>query len=134
MPRGRLLTFNCHEAWIHQLGHLDFDLDIIDGLPGRYCAQWDTRMRPVPERARLVTLEDALSSSTPYDCIIAHSPTDLLDAKTLAGPRILMIHTTLGHRMSQEGVDRVPEGFTKQLEAYVDWIGAHVVAVSAYKG
>ena len=34
--RERLLVFNCHEAWVYQLGLLDYDLDIICGLSGRY--------------------------------------------------------------------------------------------------
>jgi hypothetical protein len=31
----RLLTFNCHETWVHRLEHLGYPMDIIDGLPGR---------------------------------------------------------------------------------------------------
>jgi hypothetical protein len=32
----RLLTFNCHEAWVHRLEHLGYPMDIIDGLPDSY--------------------------------------------------------------------------------------------------
>ena len=32
----RLLVFNCHEAWVHQLKALDCDLDIIVGLAGHH--------------------------------------------------------------------------------------------------
>lgn len=31
-----LLVFNCHEAWVSQLGVLGYDLDIIIGLKGKY--------------------------------------------------------------------------------------------------
>jgi hypothetical protein len=57
--RPRLLVFNCHEAWVHQLGVLDCDLDIVYGLPGRYTPTWDTHIRPVPARGRLISLDEA---------------------------------------------------------------------------
>jgi hypothetical protein len=36
-----LLVFNCHEAWVYQLGVLGYALDIIVGLKGRYKQSWD---------------------------------------------------------------------------------------------
>jgi len=33
-----LLVFNCHEAWVYQLGVLGYNLDIIVGLKGKYKA------------------------------------------------------------------------------------------------
>jgi hypothetical protein len=44
----RLLVFNCHEAWVYQLGVLGYGLDVIIGLSGRYNAGWDEQMRPFP--------------------------------------------------------------------------------------
>jgi len=52
----RILTFNCHEAYVHLLGKLGHALDIIGGLPGRVSSRWDERCRPVPAGARLVRL------------------------------------------------------------------------------
>ena len=90
-----LLTPNCHEAWVYQLQYLDCELDIVDGLPGRYCSRWDSGMRPVPRGARFLRLEEALTAGLSYDCLIAHNLTDLLDLKALPGPRILVLHNTL---------------------------------------
>ncbi|MCX7966362.1 MAG: hypothetical protein N2596_07045, partial [Syntrophorhabdaceae bacterium] len=89
---GRLLVFNCHEAWVYQLGSLNYELDIIDGLPGRYTSTWDKRMRPVPPNARLVGLEDVLIEKNRYTSIIAHNISDLMDVKSIPGPRILVVH------------------------------------------
>src|SRR5262249_54035980 len=92
---GRLLVLNCHEAWVYQLRLLDVPMDIVIGLPGRHTAGWDYGMRPVPAKARLVTLPEVLASGISYDCIVAHNLTDLLDVKTLPGPRMLVIHISL---------------------------------------
>jgi hypothetical protein len=70
-------------------------MDVIVGLKGRHTAGWDEHMRPVPPNARIVKLEEALAATEPYDCIIAHNLTDLLDVKHLAAPRLFVIHGTL---------------------------------------
>ena len=61
-----LLVFNCHEAWVYQLGILGYNLYIIVGLKERYKQTWDEQMRPIPPNSRLVTLAEALQSPTNY--------------------------------------------------------------------
>ncbi len=129
-----LLTLNCHEAWVHQLGYLNCRLDIIDGLPGRYCVNWDTGVRPVPHGAHLVTLDEVLESRPAYDCIVTHNLTDLLDLKTLPGPRILVIHNTLDGRIRQHGLNMPPETLRALVLNYLGLVGGHAVAVSTLKG
>jgi hypothetical protein len=126
----RLLTTNCHEAWIYQLGVLGVELDIIDQLPGRYTEVWDTRMRPLPPRSRLFTLESVLAGHRRYGCAIAHNISDLLDLKTLHVPKLLVLHTTLEHRAHSEAI---PLGFTERIQAYLREVGGHVVATSELK-
>jgi hypothetical protein len=129
----RLLTVNCHEAWVHQLGYLGYEIDIIDGLPGRYCSQWDTRMRPVPRGASLTTLDDIVRSKPSYSCIITHNITDLLDLKTLPGPRIFVAHESLEGRIRQHGLDMSPDQLRILVQHYLDLVGGHAVAVSPFK-
>ncbi|MGH9701595.1 MAG: hypothetical protein ACRD52_19345, partial [Candidatus Acidiferrales bacterium] len=69
---SRLLVCDCHEAWIYQLGQLDQPMDVIVGLKGRHTSSWDTAMRPVPQNARIIHLQEALACKDPYDCVIAH--------------------------------------------------------------
>lgn len=130
----RLLVFNCHEAWVHQLRLLDYDLDIICGLPGRYTQGWDTHMRPVPARARLIGLEEALASGELYACIIAHNPTDLLDIRSRTEPRLLMLHLSLAARLVGEAPHLSAEQAREILHRYVELSGAHVAAVTPAKG
>jgi glycosyltransferase involved in cell wall biosynthesis len=131
---GRLLVFNCHEAWVHQLRLLDQPMDIVIGLPGRHTLGWDESLRPVPLRSRLVTLRDVLSSHTTYDCIIAHNLTDLLDVKTLLGPRLLVIHVALDGLVLEQDARTRPEDFRDAVRHFTQKVHAHVVAVSAMKG
>jgi len=129
-----LLVFNCHEPWVHQLGTLGCNLDIVVNLPGKYNRGWDERMRPVPPRSRLISLPQALESPTHYHCIIAHNTTDLLDVRFRPEPRLLVLHHSLEGRLCEENSHIDPQRMRDMLRIYVELIGAHVVATSMFKG
>jgi glycosyltransferase involved in cell wall biosynthesis len=130
---GRILVLNCHEAWVHQLRLLGKPLDIVVGLPGRHIRGWDETIRPVPERSRLISLQEAAATPEPYDCIITHNLSDLLDTKNLPGPRILVIHLMLeGMILEQQAQTRV-EDYRRAVKEYTERARVHVVAVSAAK-
>jgi len=132
--RRTLLVFNCHEPWVYQLGVLDYNLDIIVDLPGKYNRGWDERMRPLPRHARLISLSQALESPANYYCIIAHNTTDLLDARSRPEPKVLVLHHTLEGRLQEEKSNIDPQTMKDMLRSYVEMIGAHVVATSMFKG
>jgi len=129
----RILTFNCHEAWVHQLGFLGADLDIVIGLAGRYTQGWDDRMRPVPDKTRLLSLDEVLQENRSYDCVIAHNITDLLESKTIVGPRIIVLHGTLEGRRANEQADVPLEQIKELLNNYLRATGGHAVAISDMK-
>ncbi|MET0791543.1 MAG: glycosyltransferase [Polyangiaceae bacterium] len=129
----RLLVFNCHEAWVHQLEGIGYELDIVVGLPGRAVATWDERMRPVPAGARLLSLDEALAARTNYAAAVLHSVTDLLDAKALDCPKLIVIHNTLEGRVAdQEGADDAPR-LAETLKQFLSLTSVRAVAVSALK-
>jgi hypothetical protein len=82
----------------------------------------------------LVQLEEILAARPLYDCIIAHSLSDLLDCKTLAGPRLFVIHTTLDGIMREQGSTAPADEIRRTVAQYVSLIGAHTIAVSRLKG
>ena len=129
-----LLVFHCHESWVHQLGVLGYNLDIIIGLKGRYLETWDEQMRPIPPNSRLITLPEAQQSQTNYYCIITHNITDLLDIKQRPEPCILVIHSTLERRALEESSDVNPQDMKETLHKYLKLIGGHAVALSILKG
>ncbi len=129
----KLLVLNCHEAWIHQLGVLGAELDIVVALPGRYTTRWDDRMRPLPPRARTITLDEARLSLTRYDCVINHNITDLLDTKEIDAPKLLVLHESLEGRMAQQGADFDPREMRAMLNTYLASVGGHAVAISRTK-
>ena len=130
----RLLVFNCHEAWVYQLRALPCAMDVIVDLPGRAIAGWDSAMRPLPPNARCINLQQAQASRELYECIVAHSLTDLLDVKMLHGPRLLVLHATLGGMALDQKSTTAPDDLRRALSQYVRMIGAHVMAVSRLKG
>ena len=34
------MTFNCHEPYVHLLGKLGHEMDVVDGLSGRHAMRW----------------------------------------------------------------------------------------------
>lgn len=129
----KLLVLNCHEAWIHQLGVLRAELDIVVGLPGRYTRGWDDHMRPLPAGARLVTLDDVRCGSVQYDCVVNHNITDLLDTKFVDAPKLLVLHDTLEGRMAQQDADFDARDMRAVLNTYLASVGGHAVAISRSK-
>ncbi|MBK8647206.1 MAG: glycosyltransferase [Gemmatimonadetes bacterium] len=129
----KLLVLNCHEAWIHQLGVLRAELDIVVGLPGRYTRGWDQRMRPLPEGARTVTLDDVRFGGVQYDCVINHNITDLLDTKFLDAPKLLVLHDMLEGRMAQQDADFDAREMRAVLNTYLASVGGHAIAISRSK-
>lgn len=129
-----LLVFNCHEAWVYQLGCLGFNLDIVVGLGGRYKSGWDEQMRPLPANSRVITLQEAVESATTYYCIITHNTTDLLDVKNRSEPRLIVLHSTLKGRVAEEGTKVEPAQLRDMLHKYLELVGGHAVATSMFKG
>ena len=130
----RLLVFDCHEAWVYQLRALSQPMDVIVGLKGRPTSGWDEAMRPVPPNARLVRLADVIAAGRAYHCIIGHNLSDLLDVKTLPGPRLFVVHQVLDSIMREQRSVTPPEEFRRSVAQYMAMIRAHVVAVSGLKG
>lgn len=129
---GRLVVFNCHEAWVHQLDGLPYDLDVVVGLKGRYAERWDNAMRPLPARAREVRLPEVRTDDV--SCVVTHNITDLLDVKAFDAPKILVLHSTLAGRLHTEQSDLDPARASEVLHVYAERAGVHVVAVSELKG
>jgi len=130
----RLLVFDCHEALVHQLQALPQPMDVVVGLRGRQTDGWDESIRPVPRNARLVRLDEVLRRPQAYRCIVAQNLSDLLDAKFLEGPRLLVIHETLDGTMREQGTTVPAHEFRSAVSKFVRMTGTHVVAVSKLKG
>lgn len=131
---GRLLVFDCHEAWVYQLRWLGHPMDVVVGLKGRHTEGWDEAMRPLPPHARLVRIDQLRAANQSYDCIIAHNLTDLLDSKSLAAPRLFVVHGTLEGIALEQGSVTSPAELRHAVAEYLELIGAHAMAVSRLKG
>ncbi len=129
----RLLVFDCHEAWVHQLEGSGFELDVVVGLAGRHVRGWDERMRPVPRGARLVTLPEARARAAGYACVVAHNVSDLLDARDLDLPKVLVLHGTVEARLDAEGSAVTADQARGLVGRYLELVGGLPVAVSALK-
>ena len=82
----------------------------------------------------MVRLADVLAAAPSYYCIVAHNLTDLLDVKTLLGPRLFVIHQTLESIVEEQRSITPPEELRRTVAQYIAMIRAHVMAVTALKG
>ncbi|MGH9561582.1 MAG: hypothetical protein ACRD3S_09010, partial [Terracidiphilus sp.] len=90
-------------------------------------------MRPVPAGARLVGWDQVSQSRQDYGCIVAHNLTDLLDARTLCGPRILVLHETIEGAAREQSLEVSVNEFRSTVKHFLGLTGTHAVAVSPLK-
>ncbi len=129
----KLLVMNWHEAWVHQLGILGAELDIVTGLPGRSTREWNLRVRPVPPNTRTLRLDEVLSAPQHYDCVISHSIADLLDMRGIDAPKLLVLHDTLEGWMRQQRATGESREMKATLNSYLASVGGHAIAISRTK-
>lgn len=132
MGRRTILTVNCHEGWIYQLRHLDADIHILHGAPGKAVGAWDLSARPVPANATLLPLA-AFDARAGYDAVIAHNMSDLFLLEEVDAPKLLILHTTLEHRARQEGARVAPAAFASAVKQYLQIKGIHAAAGTPMK-
>jgi hypothetical protein len=90
-------------------------------------------MRPLPTGARTLTLEEAQSAGQSYDCVINHNITDLLDTRSIAAPKLLVLHETLEGRMQQQGAEFEAREMRALLNSYLASVGGYAIAISRAK-
>lgn len=95
--------------------------------------EWDTQMRPLPAGARTLSLDHALASDRQYDCVINHNITDLLDTRSIAAPKLLVLHETLEGRMQQQGAEFEAPQMRVLLNSYLATVGGYAIAISRTK-
>lgn len=127
-----LLTFNCHEPYLHCLAKVGYEIDAIDGLPGRVVSSWDEQARPIPKNIKLISLND-ISNHQNYVAGIAHNITDLLALRDIDIPKILVFHVNLEARINEGGANITQDRVSRDIAKYLNYIGGIVVSVSHSK-
>ena len=130
----KLLVLNWHEAWVHQLGVLGAELHIVTGLSGRSAREWDTRVRPVPDNTRILSLDEVLGGPAHhYDCVISHSIVDLLDTRSVDAAKLLVLHDTLEGWMRQQRSSGDARAMRATINSYLASVAGHAIAISRPK-
>jgi len=125
----RIVTFNSHQGYVFLLCKLPFEFFIVEPK----VSPWDLRSRPLPENARLVTLEAArnLIAAQEVDLAICHNSFDLIDLRDFDLPKILVIHLSLAGRIAAECAQISPAEFIATLQMVITKMGVHVVHTTA---
>ncbi|MFP5378596.1 MAG: glycosyltransferase [Vicinamibacteria bacterium] len=92
----RILTFNWHEAYVSTLAKTGHAFDIVERMKGGSRA-WFYETRPLPPGARVVREGTARAGlrAGDYDVLICHNVQDVLWARDLDVPKVLVLHNRL---------------------------------------
>ncbi|MHB1011316.1 MAG: methyltransferase domain-containing protein [Desulfobacteria bacterium] len=90
----RVLTFNWHESYIHQLAKTGYRFDVVQMMKGGLYG-WIHAFRPVPGNCTLITEDEARKrlAAGYYDRIVAHNVRDLVFVSESDIPKALVFHT-----------------------------------------
>jgi hypothetical protein len=98
-----------------------------------FTKNWDPRIRPLPDNARLYSsMQEALRDDS-WDWFIAHNIHDLIDAREISIPKVFLVHGTLSGRILQDqsNIDRAL--YLRNLQLLLTASGARVVYISELK-
>ena len=131
----RVLTFNSHQPYLHLMAtSLPWEFGVIaPRLPSGVAKNWDPRIRPLPDNARLyASIKDAKRHGA-WDLFLAHNINDLMDAREISVPKAFLIHGTLTGRILQDQSNIDKELYLKNLRILLMANGARVVYISELK-
>ncbi|MDP1569128.1 MAG: glycosyltransferase [Vicinamibacterales bacterium] len=100
----RILTFNWHEAYVSTLAKTGHAFDVVERMKGGSRA-WFYETRPLPPNARVVreaTAREGLRRHG-YDVLICHNVKDVLWARDLDVPKVLVLHNQLSTEIALGG-------------------------------
>jgi hypothetical protein len=102
-------------------------------LPSGSAKNWDPRIRPLPDNARLYTSLNEAQRDGAWDWFLAHNINDLIDARELSIPKAFLIHGTLTGRILQDQSSIDKGLYLKNLKLLLNAHGARVVYISELK-
>jgi glycosyltransferase involved in cell wall biosynthesis len=131
----RVLTFNSHQPYLHLMASsLPWVFGIVaPRLPSGVAKNWDPRIRPLPDNARLYSsIKDAKQDGA-WNLFLAHNVSDLMDAREISIPKVFLIHGTLSGRIIQDQSNIDKGSYLKNLQLLLAANGARVIYISELK-
>ena len=132
----RIITFCAHQPYLYLFAGMNLELDLIQLQEHRrFLQNWSDSVRPLPPGWRLVSWDEAKANleKRRYQFAMAHNISDYIDFLPYKIPRILVVHTTLSSRLSEEKSNIDPEQYKKDLLRLLRKTRGRVVFVSRHK-
>jgi hypothetical protein len=131
----RVLTFNSHQPYLHLLATtLPWTFGIvIPRLSSGSMKDWNPRIRPLPSNAHLYSSVQEALQAAPWDWILTHNVSDLMDVRELRMPKAFLVHGTLSGRILQDrsAIDR--SLYVRNLQSLLAAGNCQVVYISELK-
>jgi hypothetical protein len=102
-------------------------------LPSGQVKQWNPRIRPLLSNISIYSSVQEAIQAGPWDWILAHNVNDLLDSRSIAIPKVFLVHGTLSGRILQDrsNIDRTL--YIRNLKILLKDCGARVIYISDLK-
>lgn len=132
----KIVTFCAHQPYIYLFKGMNVDLDLIQiKEQSRFLQNWNDAVRPLPKNWNLISWEEAQARLKRgyYQLALAHNISDYIDFLPYPLARVLVIHTTLSGRLTEERTHVDPEDYKKQFFQLIKKSGGAMVFVSEHK-
>lgn len=132
----RIVTFCAHQPYLHLFAGLNLQMDVVQLENNRrFLQNWNPDLRPLPSSWNLITWDQARINLAAghYQLALAHNVTDYIDFLPFKLPCVLVFHTSLSGRLSEEHSDIDPKAYRAQLRELLTRSKGQAVFISESK-
>lgn len=135
-PAPRIISFCAHQPYLFQFKALGWQMDLVE-ISGhrRFLQNWSDSVRPLPAGWRLISWEAGQQglAAGAYDLAIAHNISDFIDFLPYAVKRVIVMHTSLHSRFTEDQTDMTPEQYRLRFAELVVRGQGEMVFISEHK-
>ena len=132
----RIVTFCAHQPYLYLFAGMDLEMDLIQiGEQKRFLQNWNEKVRPLPAKWRVISWDEAKKNLARkrYHFAVGHNINDYIDFLPFKVPSILVTHTSLSSRLTEEKINFDPASYKRDLHELIQRSRGTMVWVSEHK-
>lgn len=132
----RIVTFCAHQPYLYLFAGMGLEMDLIQiKEQKRFLQNWNEKVRPLPANWRVISWDAAKRNlaQNRYHFAIGHNINDYIDFLPFKVRRILITHTSLSSRLTEEKINFDPLAYKRDFMALIRKSHGVLVWVSEHK-
>jgi len=133
----RILSFNWHTPYLSMLARLDHQFEIAPpNIDSDMVKVWDEAMRPVPANVTTIdrqAMRVSIAKPGYYDLILAHNVKDIMMARGIVTPKILVFHNKLSTEAKLGGEGNIIDAYRERVREMVSRVYCVFISESKKK-